>query len=72
MRAALATAELDDADLRELFHELTFIKTDVLDPSGRLAMSNLQSHANRPAITSALRIDTGCGGARVFLNAAIT
>ena len=35
MRAALATAELDDADLRQLYVELTSIKTDALDPAGR-------------------------------------
>jgi hypothetical protein len=39
MRAALAPAELDDADLLGLFHELTFIITDALDPAGRLAMA---------------------------------
>ena len=43
MRAALATAELDDADLRQLYEELTSIKTDALDPAGRLAMAITQS-----------------------------
>ena len=43
MRAALATAELDDADLRQIYDELKSIKTDALDPAGRLAMAITRS-----------------------------
>ena len=43
MRAALATAELDDADLRQLYEELTSIKTAALDPAGKLAMAITRS-----------------------------
>ena len=43
MRAAMAAAELDEANLQGLFHELTFIMTDALDHAGRLAMAINQS-----------------------------
>jgi hypothetical protein len=43
MRAALATAELDDADLRQIYDELKSIKTDALDPAGKLAMAITRS-----------------------------
>ena len=43
MRAALATAELDDADLRQIYEELTSIKTTALDPAGKLAMAITRS-----------------------------
>ena len=39
----MASAELDEASLQGLFHELTFIMTDALDPAGRLAMAIDQS-----------------------------
>ena len=43
MRAALATAELDDADLRQIYEELKSIKTTALDPAGKLAMAITRS-----------------------------
>ena len=43
MRAALATAELDDADLRQIYNELESIKNTALEPAGKLAMAITRS-----------------------------